>query len=43
MLADVEALGERERRKLFVGLTRAQMRLEVVMSERAAQALSSVL
>lgn len=40
---DFEALGERERRKLFVGLTRAQMRVEVVMSERAAQALMSQL
>jgi len=27
-----EQLGERERRKLFVGLTRAQMRVELVMS-----------
>ena len=40
---DFETLGERERRKLFVGLTRAQMRVEVVMSERAAQALAAVL
>lgn len=40
---DFEALGERERRKLFVGLTRAQMRVELVLSERAAQALATVL
>ena len=40
---DFESLTERERRKLFVGLTRAQMRVDLVLSERAAGALSSAL
>ena len=40
---DFEHLSERERHKLFVGLTRAQMRVEVVLSERAAQTLFRVL
>ena len=33
---DFEALGDKELRKLFVGFTRAQFRLECVLSERAA-------
>ena len=33
---DFEAFDEKERRKLFVGFTRAQIRLECVLSERAA-------
>lgn len=37
---DFEALGDRERRKLFVGFTRAQFRLECVLSERAAALLA---
>jgi len=37
---DFEQLGPSEQRKLFVGLTRAQMRVDVVLSERAAQALA---
>lgn len=40
---DFEQLNERERRKLFVGLTRAQMRVEVILSERAAQVLVAAL
>jgi hypothetical protein len=36
---DFETLTERDKRKLFVGLTRAQMRVDVVLSERAAQTL----
>jgi hypothetical protein len=35
-----EELDPSEQRKLFVGLTRAQMRADVVLSERAAQALA---
>lgn len=34
---DFDQLSPNEQRKLFVGLTRAQMRIEVVLSERAAQ------
>jgi len=36
---DFDSLGPRELSKLFVGFTRAQFRLECVLSERAAQAL----
>ena len=36
---DFEVLGEIETRKLFVGATRATMKLVVVLSERAAAAL----
>lgn len=36
---DFDALSDRDRRKLFVGITRAQMRVEVVLSEKAAGAL----
>lgn len=36
---DFEQLSEVERRKLFVGMTRAQVRLECVLSERAARGL----
>lgn len=36
---DFEALGDKERRKLFVGFTRAQFRLECVLTERSAQLL----
>lgn len=40
---DFEALTERDKRKLFVGLTRAQMRVDVVLSERAARVLAEML
>lgn len=40
---DFEEFTEREKRKLFVGLTRAQMRVDLVLSERAASALSNAL
>jgi superfamily I DNA and RNA helicase len=40
---DFETLTERDKRKLFVGLTRAQMRVDVVLSERAARALNEIL
>ena len=40
---DFETLSERDKRKLFVGLTRAQMRVDVVLSERAARALDAIL
>ena len=40
---DFETLTERDKRKLFVGLTRAQMRVDVVLSERAARALFDLL
>lgn len=40
---DFETLTERDKRKLFVGLTRAQMRVDVVLSERAARALAEIL
>jgi hypothetical protein len=40
---DFEILTERDKRKLFVGLTRAQMRVDVVLSERAARALIDLL
>lgn len=36
---DFEALDERARRKLFVGMTRASMRLYVVLSARAARTI----
>lgn len=36
---DFDSLGEKEVRKLFVGATRATMKLIVVLSERAARAL----
>ena len=40
---DFETLTERDKRKLFVGLTRAQMRVDVVLSERAARVLFELL
>lgn len=40
---DFEEFTEREKRKLFVGLTRAQMRVDLVLSERAAGVLSNAL
>jgi hypothetical protein len=40
---DFETLTDRDKRKLFVGLTRAQMRVDVVLSERAARALNEIL
>jgi hypothetical protein len=40
---DFETLTERDKRKLFVGLTRAQMRVDIVLSERAARVLDSIL
>jgi hypothetical protein len=40
---DFETLTERDKRKLFVGLTRAQMRVDVVLSERAARVLFDLL
>jgi superfamily I DNA and RNA helicase len=38
---DFEAFTDRERRKLFVGFSRAQFRLECVLSERAASLLAN--
>jgi Nuclease-related domain/AAA domain/UvrD-like helicase C-terminal domain len=38
---DFEVLTEKDKCKLFVGFTRAQMRLELVMSERAQTVLSA--
>jgi hypothetical protein len=38
---DFDTLTQEDRRKLFVGLTRAQLRVDVVLSERAALALES--
>lgn len=38
---DFKELGALEMRKLFVGLTRAQMRIDVVLSECAAEALTA--
>jgi hypothetical protein len=40
---DFEEFNEREKRKLFVGLTRAQIRVDIVLSQRAALALSDYL
>ena len=40
---DFETLTERDKRKLFVGITRAQMRVDLVISERAARALFDLL
>ena len=40
---DFESLTERDKRKIFVGLTRAQLRVDVVLSERAARALFDLL
>jgi hypothetical protein len=40
---DFETLTERDKRKLFVCLTRAQMRLDVVLSERAVRVLFDLL
>ena len=40
---DFEAFTEREKRKLFVGMTRAQMRVDIVLSQRAAIALRDYL
>jgi hypothetical protein len=36
---DFETLDEKSFRKIFVGMTRARMKLVLVMSERAAQQL----
>ena len=40
---DFETLTDQDRRKLFVGLTRAQLRVELVLSAQAVQALMGVL
>lgn len=40
---DFEALTERERKKLFVGMSRAQLRLECIVSARAEQLLAKLL
>lgn len=40
---DFETLNTKDRRKLFVGLTRAQLRVEVVLSARAGAAISQLL
>ena len=40
---DFEILSDRDRKKLFVGMSRAQMRLECMVSERAEQVLSKLL
>ena len=39
---EFEQLTDKERRKLFVGLTRGQMRVDVVLSESSAQALFKI-
>ncbi len=39
---DFETLTDQDRRKLFVGLTRAQLRVELVLSAQAVQALMGV-
>jgi hypothetical protein len=36
---DFQELTEKDKRKLFVGLTRGQVRVDVVMSERSGQIL----
>lgn len=36
---EFESFTEQEKRKLFVGMTRAQMRVDIVLSQRAAMAL----
>jgi superfamily I DNA and RNA helicase len=36
---DFEELTEKDKRKLFVGLTRGQVRVDVVMSEKSASLL----
>ena len=36
---DFDTLTDAERRKLFVGLTRGQLRVDLVLSERTARAL----
>jgi hypothetical protein len=38
---DFEELGLRERRRLFVALTRARLQVALVTSERAAQAIDA--
>lgn len=40
---DFEALTERERKKLFVGMSRAKLRLECIVSERTEQVLAALL
>ena len=40
---DFETLSDKDRRKLLVGLTRAQLRVEVVLSARAAAAVQKLL
>jgi UvrD-like helicase C-terminal domain len=40
---DFETLSTKDRRKLFVGLTRAQLRVEVVLSARAAGVVQALL
>ena len=40
---DFETLSDRDRRKLFVGMSRAQLRLECVVSERTERALAKLL
>ena len=40
---DFDAVDDRLRRRLFVGMTRAQWRLECVMSARAERALAQIL
>ena len=37
---DFEALDDQQRRKLFVGMTRAQLQLSIVMSQAAERALA---
>lgn len=40
---DFEAFDDKARRQLFVGLTRAQLAVEVVLTEEAAVCLGSIL
>jgi superfamily I DNA and RNA helicase len=39
---DVETFDDKARRRLFVGLTRAQLAVEVVLTQQAANCLSSI-
>lgn len=40
---DFETLSEQDRKKLFVGMSRAQLRLECIISEQAEQVISKLL
>ena len=40
---DFETLSDRDRKKLFVGMSRAQLRLECIVSQRTEQAIAALL